>query len=271
MKKTISNYILLSISLLLILGSCQKAEQLTYSSDANIYFDLTDDEKDSIVYTFAYNLTKSVDTIYVPVSISGIRESKDRFFKVEVDKSKSTAVSDRHYKALEAQYPMLADSGKTLVPIIVYNVEELSEKSVSISLKLTETSDFGIENPDIISAKVVVSARLEQPIWWAMWLGSYSRTKHQLFLITTGQTTLTTNGLDAPKNLYFVDLLNIMLRNPFQWVEKNAAKGYVLESKDNGASYQFYHQDNPNRPLLLKKNAGSGQYFFIDELGLEVR
>ena len=271
MKKINIQHILSLYILLFLMMSCQKADQLLFDSPASIYFNLEESQKDSIVYTFAYDLTKSVDTVLIPVSIAGIRESKDRLFKVEIDKAKSSAVSGKHFKALEADYLIQADSGNTFLPIIVYNVEELSDKSVSLVLKLTSSPDFGIENPAIISAKVVVSARLEQPIWWSMWAGSYSRAKHQLFLITTGQTNLSMNGLDAPKNLYFVDLLNIMLRNPFQWVNANADKGYELRTNDQGSTYQFYHQDNPNRTLLLRKNIESGQYFFIDELGLEVR
>src|SRR5690606_9561378 len=107
--------------------------------------------------------------------------------------------------------------------------------------------------------------------WWSMWLGAYSRVKHQLFLIVTEQRSLTMDGLDAPKNLYFANLLTLMLNDPFQWVADHPEKGYVLSETGNGDTYAFYHEENPNRIIVLKRNAGSGRYFFIDEEGKEVR
>ncbi|MBD1429472.1 MULTISPECIES: DUF4843 domain-containing protein [Sphingobacterium] len=255
----------------LLLAACQKAELLTYNHNTGIYFNLSNANRDSIVYTFAYNINKASDTIYIPVSISGIREDKDRVYHAYIEVDSSSAQEGVHYQKLAESYVMNSGDGKTTLPLVIYNTPDLEENSVSVIVKLKESADFHIENPNIIRAKVVFSARLEQPMWWSMWLGEYSRTKHQLFLIATEQTTLTMDGLDAPKNLFFADLLNMMLNNPFQWVDKNPEKGYVLSTDDNGVTYKFYHKDNPNRTILLRKNTGSGLFRFIDELGREVR
>ncbi|PEC35743.1 hypothetical protein CON60_31315, partial [Bacillus toyonensis] len=104
---------------------------------------------------------------------------------------------------------------------------------------------------------------------------NYSRTKHELFYITTGQTSMTTGsqgGLDAPKNLYYTGLLTIMMNNPFNWVTKNVAKKYVLEevTAGNTDSYYFFNLGNPTKKTLLRKNAQTGKYYFIDENGKEV-
>jgi hypothetical protein len=270
--ETITTHILISIALsILTFSACKQAEPLLYDRDANIYFDLPAAQKDSIVYTFSYNMNKASDTIYIPVSLSGIREPKERFYSAYVEQDSSTAVEDVHFEKLALEYKLDVGAGKTFLPLVIYNVPDLEENSVSLIIKLKESADFNIENPKIIKAKIVFSARLEQPIWWSMWLQDYSRTKHQLFIIATDQTTLTTEGLDAPKNLYFADMLRAMLNNPFQWVDRNPQKGYELSTKDNGATYDFYHKDNPGRTITLKKNVGSGQYQFIDELGREVR
>lgn len=255
----------------LTISSCKKAELITYNHNAGIYFNLSKNERDSIVYSFAYDITKSSDTINIPVSISGLRENRDRVYQAYVETDSSSAQEGFHYKKLEEGYAISAGEGKSFLPLIVYNTPDLEENSVSVIIKLKESSDFNVDNPQIIRAKVVFSARLEEPIWWSMWLGEYSRTKHQLFIIATDQTSLTMDGLDAPKNLYFVDLLRIMLNNPFEWVNKNPEKGYLLRTDDNGITYKFYHKDNPERTILLRKNAGTGVFQFIDELGKEVR
>ena len=261
-----------------LLVSCDKAELATYDHPANLYFDLSDngnpevDRRDSIVYTFAYDMTKARDTVFIPVRLSGIRESRNRQYQVAVEQDSSTALAGIHYEALQPSYPLAADSGMAFLPLVIYNTADLEENAVTLILKLQPSADFGIENPSLIRAKVVVSARLEQPQWWSMWLGAYSRTKHQLFLLVTGQTELSMDGLDAPKNLYFAQMLTMMLNNPFGWVQDNPEKGYVLAPVETGSTdrYHFYHELNPGRTILLRRNAG-GMYYFIDENGEEVR
>ena len=103
-----------------------------------------------------------------------------------------------------------------------------------------------------------------------MWLGGYySQVKHELFLITTGVTDLSTSGLDAPKNLYYVGRLNSFLADPFTWVANNPDKGYVLEQRTDG-NYDFYNTSTPNHRILYKKDVQAGRFFFIDENGVEV-
>ncbi len=261
------------LCMVLLVTSCKKADPLTFDHAANVYFDLPQEQKDSIAYTFAYDLAKASDTINIPVTISGKRISQDRFYTAYVEVDSSTAIPGTHYKALEQQYAVRANEGRTVLPLVVYNRPDLEDSSRTIILKLRASGDFGIENPTIIRARVMLSARLEQPAWWIMWCGAYSRTKHQLFLIVTGLTELSTVGLDAPKNLYIANLLTVMLNNPFDWIANNAGKGYVLEPVTAGSTdaYYFYTPLNPNKKIVLRKNSGSGRYFFIDENGQEVR
>ncbi len=253
---------------------CEKATLPTYDHPANIFFQLDDNSRDSIIYTFAYDMTKAQDTVYILTRLTGIRENRARRYAAYVEQDSSSAVAGQHYKPLEPEYALAADSGWAYLPLIIYNAPDLEEKSVSVIIKLKATEDFGIENPDIIRAKVVFSARLEKPHWWDAWpLAPYSRVKHQLFILVTGQTELTTSGLDAPKNLYFASLLTMMLNNPFAWVQNNPEKGYVLEPVTAGstAGYDFYHVENPARKLRLQYSEIAARYFFLDENGQEIR
>jgi hypothetical protein len=256
---------------LTLLLSCQKTPLETYSHRANVYFSLEGALRDSIVFTFAYDMNKTVDTIYIPVQIIGLRASEDRYYSAYVEQDSSTAVSALHYRPLEPQYPLPAAEGRDSLPLVIYNTPDLAEKSVSLIVKLQGTPDLGVENRQLVRARILLSARLEEPEWWNMWLGGYSRVKHELFYLVTGQRTLTMIGMDAPRNLYFRDMLIMMLNDPFVWVRDNPEKGYLLTSTDNGATYNFYHRDNPSRTILLRRNSGTGQYTFIDENGMEVR
>ncbi|WP_285055973.1 DUF4843 domain-containing protein [Pedobacter ginsengisoli] len=268
------SYIIILLAVICF-ASCKKAEEMRFDHAANVYFDLSQRDRDSIVTTFAYTPTIPEDTVWLPVRLSGVRTENARTFTAKIETDSSTARPELHYEPLKPSYSIPAGAGIAYIPLVIYNKDkELENRSVSIIVKLTGTSDLGIENPYVIRAKVIFSATLEKPGgWWDFWpLAPYSRTKHELFILTTGQTWMSEDGLDAPKNLYYVGLLTTMLNNPFNWVAKNPLKGYVLEevTPGNTDSYYFYNTGNPAKKTLLRKNTQNNKYYFIDENGNEV-
>jgi hypothetical protein len=141
---------------------------------------------------------------------------------------------------------------------------------VQIKFTLYPTPALDTSLNKLIRGKLVFSSKLERPDWWGMWLGDYfSQTKFQLFIISTGQTSMTTSGLDAPKNLYFVSLLNSFLNDPITWVKKNPAKGYLIEKQPDG-NYFFFSKDNADKKIVYKYDAQAGKHFFIDENDLQI-
>jgi hypothetical protein len=255
----------------LVLVSCQKGKDLLYQSPDSIHFNFKIPMADSIVYTFAFTPGKMADTVYIPLQLSGTRVNHDRKYTVAVTDSNTTAVASEHYAPLQSAYTLPADSGACYLPVVIYNTDSLLRKrSVTLSLHLVATNDLGVAIADQAMGKVIISNKLEKPDWWNMWLGSYfSGTKYQLFIIATGLTKLTTNGLDAPKNLYFVSLLNSLLQDPFGWVANNPDAGYVLTPQPNG-NYSFYSSGNPSGGITLVQDPATGSWFFIDENGAEV-
>jgi hypothetical protein len=269
-------YTLLLMSVLL---SCKKAVELHYDHPASVHFNQPVENIDSVVYTFAYKPSLAQDTIWLPIQISGFREGRDRTYSAYVEQDSSTARSGENFEPLKESYILPSDSGTTKLPIIIYNTSALENGAVSLIVKLKATNELGIEIPNgddgtrLLRSKIVFSATLAKPNWWNMWLGGYySQTKHQLFIIVTGITTLTTEGLDAPRNLYIANLLTTMLNDPFKWVAEHPEKGYILEPVNAGsdATYYFYSKDNPGKKLLLRKNVSIGKYSFIDENEEEV-
>ena len=261
--------------LLLVTGlvACHKSDVLLYNSNAasSVYFDFIDstDMQDSIVYTFAFTPGKMVDTLYIPIRLSGVRADKDRTFGMVAMDSGTTAVVGTHYAPLQTSYVLPAGQGSTFVPLIVYNTDSLLiKRSVSLELHLQPTSDLDTAIVDWLRARVIISNKLEEPGWWTMWEGAYfSSVKYQLFIIATGVNTLSTVGTDAPKNLYFVSLCNSLLQDPFTWVSNHP--GYVIELQPGG-NYHFYNQENPSSWIEYAKNS-SGNWFFVDENGGDVQ
>jgi hypothetical protein len=260
--------IIIFFVLAFLLVSCKKGSYLVYDSRDNIHFNFVVPTVDSIVYTFAFTPGKASDTVMVPVQLSGMRVGHDRKYAVAVTDSNTTAVVNTHYAPLQASYILPADSGTAYLPVIIYNTDTLLRKrSVALSLHLVATTDLGVAIADQDMGKVIISNKLEEPDWWTMWMGGYfSSTKYQLFIITTGLTTLSKSGLDAPKNLYYVSLLNSLLQDPFGWVTNNPQSGYVLAPLPDG-SYNFYSAHNPSSVIPLRKDASSGSWYFIDENG----
>ncbi len=279
LKNKLWSFLLLILIIGTGMSSCKKADEKLFDHNANIYFYLNDYgidnaekyRKDSILYTFAYEPTLAKDTIFIPVRISGERTARARTFVVYAENDSSTAKVGMHYEPLQDTYTVPANFGIISIPLVVLNQDPLLKtRSVSVLLRLKETADFGIEVPSLNRVKVVFSAKLEKPDWWDVWsLGAYSQVKHQLFILASGQIHLTTAGTDAPKNTYYTGLLTTMLNDPFTWVEKNKAKGYVLDKQDDN-TYYFYNQSNPAGKTTLKKNQQNGKFYFIDEKGLEI-
>jgi len=257
-----------------LFAACKKAAYMPYHSSDNIYFNFDDDnttDRDSIVYTFAYTPGKESDTLWLPVRISGIRTDGDRTYKVAVTDSGTTAKAGTHYAALQPQYTIPAHTGIDSFPLVIYNTDTLlTKRSVSLNLHLVSTDNLGTAFPAGNNARIIISNKLEKPFWWNMWLGGYySQVKHELFLISAGVQEMSTDGLDAPKNLYYVSRLNSFLADPSTWISNNPDKQYVLELRPDG-NYDFYNANTPTHRILYKKDASAGKFFFIDENGANV-
>lgn len=266
------------ILLVLTVASCKKAEELKYNSPDNIRFDLSSGDKDSIVYTFAFTPDMALDTIWLPVSISGIQTGTDRKFVIKSLPDSSTALPVKHYEAFKDTYIMPANKGRVLVPLVIYNTDTaLQNKSVKLKFKLFATDDFGTALTKEINGTLVFSSTLEKEYWWTYYLGDkYSRTKHLLFLIATnGVRELTVPQpnvpfFDIPKNLYIISLLTNLLADPVAWVKNNPGRDYVLEKIKDSNDYYFYSTNNPAKKILYKKDDGASTYHFIDEFGQRI-
>ena len=273
MKKIIATSVLSWV----LLTACSKQQDLVYQQPDNIYFDFTNEVKntrvDSFFFSFALFPDKTTDTMFLPVRISGKRASTDRWFKIKVVDSATTAVAGLHYKALDTAYKMPADSGNAMVPVILYGTDtSLLKRSVTIKLKIVASNDLLNTFPTMDTARIIFSNRLEQPAWWMVWigeLGEYSRVKYELFIRTSGTTELPMDQSDwqsTPKTLYFIRRFRAFLIDPIQRAADYEEQGYAI-AKDDAGNYYFYNKGNVAQKYLLEYNAADGKYYFHDENG----
>lgn len=259
--------------------SCKKDVKQTYNSADNIYLNYPN--TDSLIYSFAYTQGVEEDTLWVPVIISGKRVSHDRKFALGVVDGSTTAVRTLHFEPLKPFYIMPADSGTVNVPVIIKNIDTgLVSKSVVLTIRVSGGEDFGSSLPtDIRSKRIFFSNRLEEPVWWKFWgqLGAYNRTKHQLFLISSGTTDLVVPNsypdwyYEIPRTLYYISNTHEFVTYPFDWVKAHPEKGYVLVKRnDDTGDYDFYNTGAPTKKFLLKYFKSADKYVFIDENGNQI-
>lgn len=256
-----------------LLWACRENDNYLYDSTDNIYFNFEDTASSRITYSFANTPDVVLDTFFVPVRISGNRVDRVRLFKLAIVTEETTAQVEKHYQALNDFYEIAVDSGTCKVPVVIYNKDpEMDDSTFVITLVLQPTADFLIDLTYIPKVRIAFSNRLEEPAWWKYWmsnLGTYSRVKHQLFLIASGTTELVDmsdpNGyMQIPKTLFHLDQYKAFLTDPFAWVGKN--EEYALTESEN-EEYHFYLKSAPEKVTILKKDPALGVYRFIDENG----
>ncbi len=257
--------------LVALLASCHKEALPLYQQTRNNVFFNFSGGNDSVTYTFAYTPGVLIDTIYLPVSISGNRTPKGVSYKVVSD-SGTTAVAGLDYAALQTSYAIPPDSGNTWMPIVLLNNDTLlTQHSVTLNLKLVETSDLGVQMPDIIRAKIIISNKLEKPAWWDRWMTYYSDEKFELFIIATNGVTQLANddatyGLFAPQSLYYIGLMNGLINDPVGWITKNPDRGYVLQPQSDG-TYYFYNSATPSSRIQVIFDPSANKYYFVQQIG----
>jgi len=261
-----------ALLLIAALASCHKEGlQLYQQAQNNVYFNFYNGN-DSVTYTFAYTPGLLSDTIYLPIRISGNRAPKGLSYKVAVVDSGTTAVAGLDYQALQTSYAIPPDSGTAWLPIVLLNNDTLlTRHSVSLNLRLVGTPDLAVQIPDIISAKVTISNKLEKPDWWDRWMTNYSDEKFELFIIATNGVTQLANdpatyGLFAPQSLYYIGLMNNLINDPVGWIAQNPGRGYVLQPNGDGTFY-FYNSATPSNRIQVIFDTSANRYYFVQAIG----
>jgi len=291
MKRIIFYSCLLAASLV----SCQSEDaEFVYHQQDNIYFGLgttvglsvAQVQKQALLpkgiqdprrtfYSFAID-QKVVDTVYIPVTISGQRTASPRSFKVSINPDSTSAQVGVHYKMLADSYIIPADSGSTWLPLVLLNKDTLMEtQSFKIGLKLESTDDFEVTVSANSYASITFSSRLERPIWWNLWerngtLGSYTRTKHALYLIALEgiedkDLVPDFNGTNSnmiPYDRFLVGKFEALLLDPILWVRDHP--GYTITDIAPGVK-DFYSVANTFKKYRLVLDEEEGKYYFLDE------
>lgn len=184
--------------------ACKKSEIETYHGQEVIYFnDIfsgSANQRDSVVLSFARMSDLTKDTIFnLPVSIMGKPVNQDRYFKVQVDQSASTAIAGQYYDALPEQVLFKAGSVNGMLPIKIHRDPAMLKNIFSLTIQLVASGDFQVNTAPVVTGttitrrdryKVLMTDILIKPDWWSssldLYFGAFSRKKVGIIEIAAG-------------------------------------------------------------------------------------
>lgn len=192
--KTKILYILISLSAMLImLCSCQKDEPMEYSGRPGYYFNGSE-----FSYSFAENPWKTVDTVLLPVLITGKLEEYPRTLKAEVVRDSSTATEDM-FELLEGT--VLPNEASGFLPLVVKYVPQLDDTTVVLKIQSVANADF--QELDLVfpACRLSFTARIVKPFNWSQleyFFGPYSTSWWKFIMEKIGKTSLPYWDLFSP-------------------------------------------------------------------------
>lgn len=193
MKKILKNFLMVLL-LAVIIASCTKNEELLYSEADMVYVESLPDSTD---YTFAASPASVVnDSIMVNFRIIGKASDKDRTINL-VPSTSSTGKMGYHYKIGAAV--IKANTFSARVPVYVYRKPGLKDSILTVTLMVTENSDFKPGYPTRLRYKFTLTDILTKPTnWestWAAYFGTYSEVKFRFLIAVTGKTNWNSSPL----------------------------------------------------------------------------
>ncbi|WP_316842051.1 DUF4843 domain-containing protein [Pedobacter gandavensis] len=182
-----------ALGLVLAITSCTKEEVKFYDGKDRIQFSklgvgTSARYIDSADFSFAAKGDLLVDTVFLPVDVTGRTASVDREFKVEFDAKGSNAVPGQDFDF--GKCVIKAGSFKGVFPLILRKTKDLEtiRKTVAFNIATNDAFEVGIGTQ--LKSKVAFFNFMVKPVDWelrmARFFGVYSKEKHRFVLYHLG-------------------------------------------------------------------------------------
>ena len=224
-------YILMYLFVTAVLfGSCEKEDLTGFNGRPGIYFNGRE-----FSYSFAENPGTTVDTVLLPVLVSGRVADHDRAVKAE-SVSDSTTATAAMFTLLEGTIRAGEVSG--FLPMQVNYMDLLDDTTVTVKVQLVANHDF--QELDLVfpSCSVTFTAKIIKPSNWSElegFLGPYSTAWWKFVMEKTGRTFLPYWDMWSPVpnpdpdkyNMSYYEMANIqqMIRLELEEYNKNSDSG----------------------------------------------
>lgn len=199
---------LLGLSLLLTLASCKKDQYYLFNDVVRIQFG----PDKARIYQTTYNLADTLkaftfyyedesvkeDTVFFDIYAIGGVAKQDRNFILEQEQVPNAvnAIPGTDYLAFNdpratKNFVIKAGEVHTKVPIILLRNSSLKSKTATLKFNVAVNENFQLGERNNLWRKIMFTDRLSQPSAWdangsRYYYGTYSVTKHQFMIETTG-------------------------------------------------------------------------------------
>lgn len=189
----LKNLSLLSLGLMLAITSCTKEEVKFYDGKDRIQFSKLGQGTaarylDSADFSFAAKGDLLVDTVFLPVDLTGRTASVDREFKVESDPKVTTAIPGQDFDF--GKCVIKAGSFKGVFPLILRKTKDLETIRKIVAFKIVANDAFEVGIGTQLKSKVAFFNFMVKPVDWelrmARFFGAYSKEKHRFILYHLG-------------------------------------------------------------------------------------
>ncbi len=238
-------FTLISICLLLVIVSCQKDEIIIYKQLSGVSF-FSNSSKANYTYSFVENPGKSMDTINVPVIISGSAFDVDReVIAVAITDSVTTA-NVEHYEILKGNVP--AGEIQGLIPVILKKAAHHDTIIDTLRIKINSNIDFPLTELGITYCDIEFTSKIIQPAnWWILkyYFGPFSTRWWKFIMEVTGRTSLPYNGYN-----------NVSEEWPMTYTEigayKQIVKAALIKYNKEHQSEPLKHDDGENEGAVVE-------------------
>ncbi|MFD2556738.1 DUF4843 domain-containing protein [Sphingobacterium tabacisoli] len=238
-------YILVTISVLAILFSCQKDTLSTYQGKEAIALYVGEYEADSTVFSFVFSESLTGrDTFFLKLRLQGAPKSVDRKVQLEA-LNQSTAIENTDFVLPEVV--LKADSSFLLYPVILLNTERIERQQLTLLVAVKENEffsraalglSFGQVNNTMDKSlgtyKIHINNFYTEPHYWVDFqyygdVGEYSRVKFQFM-----QKVYEIKDLSK---LSRGDLYNMGLRLRKALADYEAEHGFLIDENNNRVEF----------------------------------
>lgn len=227
---------------------CENEGLKEYTDNPGIYFDGAERS-----YSFFDHPGIQVDTIKLPLLISGPVCDYDRIVKVEVVSDTNTTATDDMYQLLDGY--VLKGEAKGIVPVVLNYREALENQACKLKIRLVETKDFKELRLGQNTCLIHFSAYIIKPDNWDSWLhyyfGDIYSTRWWKFIMdATGKNALPYNPTHPDKETWWMSDAELIAN---YWLVRNALNEYNANPENNP-------------PLRHDDGEGAGQIVVMPEM-----
>lgn len=206
--------------------SCENEPAGIYTGVPAIYFSDFSEVADSITYSFI-GKNKDIDTVFINIRLLGYKLETPKKIKIKIINEKTTAIADKHYKALQQEYDFPENTFDYKLPVVLIKHSDLDNSAYVLALELVESYDFKIAFADKAKVRIFFSNIIMKPPIWdeilAPVFGVYSKTKHKICMDIMGRPfPETLNEFNLEKNVW---------RN-FGWICNSYFKDNIIMDND---------------------------------------